>query len=382
MLPKKYKVELLDKDRNPIALVSGFVPIDTSHNFLEYITKLSDYGSCRFRIPTRDKTWTTNGDIALSYANHVRVSRSGSTAWQGVMVNNPIRNSNYIEIQAYEYEYLLKRAIPRRDPADGNGAENYRNFKSGSMDSVLRTLVNEAVIDYPVTLGKLTVGTIVNPTFPTNFTDINNAAIGGQPWQFSNNFQTKFDYRSLYYMIDQLAIYAKCDWEVTKDLVLNFKPRIGADKPELLFEYAKYGSIENYNAPRSGENMANHLIGVAADNQYNILKEEATDQASITKYGKISDVVAYADVKNINLLRSRLAEELRLTSTPDSELHATLNHNAYPLGQYGIGDGVTLKVTNGIIQVNNLRKIVAIDVKVSDVGKETIRLVTNLPRPS
>jgi hypothetical protein len=382
VLPKHYKVELLDNTLTPIALVQNFIPLDNQQNYLEYITKLSNYGQCRFRIATKDPLFKTYGDITQPYANFVRVTRNGAIVWQGPVIDNSHRTTNYIQVDALENEYLIKRALLRHDAPDGAGGENYRNFKSGNMQSVIQTLINEAKADYPGTLGRLTAGTIDNPNFPANFTDINNAAIGGQPWQFSDNFQIRFDYRDLFYVINQLGVYAVCDFEITKDFVLNFKSRIGTDKPELVFEAGPYGMVQNFDAPRSGQQMANHLVGVAADTDYNILKAEVTDQASINKYGKTSEVYAYLDVKNINLLRSRLAQQLTLVATPDSELHATLNDKAYPLGQYTIGDGVTLKVNKGTIQVNNLRHIVAIDTLVSTTGQDTIRLVTNIPRPT
>ena len=46
-----------------------------------------------------------------------------------------------------------------------------------------------------------------------------------------------------------------------------------------------------------------------------------------------------------NPLEARLAEELRLTSDPEeSPINIILNEKAYPLGQYGLGDIIWVKI--------------------------------------
>jgi hypothetical protein len=190
----------------------------------------------------------------------------------------------------------------------------------------------------------------------------------------------QFDYRDIFYVLSSLAMYPACDFEVTKDLIFNFKQFIGNKQTDILFEYAEHGSITDYNAPLNGDRMANDLTGVAADFGNQILHSQKADDASVQEYGRIQGVAAYIDVKNQNALRSRLVEELRLTSKPDSELHVTLNDKAYPLGQYGLGDVVRIKVKDRIIDVDQLRRIVGIDVYVDGTGQETIRLITNKPK--
>lgn len=91
---------------------------------------------------------------------------------------------------------------------------------------------------------------------------------------------------------------------------------------ELVFEYGNYGSVEDYDCPLDGDRMANELTGVAADPiTGQLIHVEKADDESIKKYGRIQGVAAYVDVKTKNALTSRVVEELRLTSTPDSEIH-------------------------------------------------------------
>jgi len=120
---------------------------------------------------------------------------------------------------------------------------------------------------------------------------------------------------------------------------------------------------------------------VAADFGNQILHVEQTDSESINTYGKIQDVAAYIDVKNTNALKSRLNEELRLISTPDSEIQITLNDKAPQLGEYNIGDIITIDIDDGIIQFRQKeRRIVGIDVSVANNGSDNIELITNKPK--
>lgn len=373
----KYRVELLDSALVPITRVQNLVPLDTSGNFLEYQSKLSQYGFCKFRIGTKDPMWNQFGDIAQPYANHVRVYRSNVLVWSGVIVQCTKRNKNFIEIRAFDYLYLLSKVLLRHD---ATGDVNYRTVNSGTLATAVQTILTEAKADGPSTLNLLTLGNLENPNFPANFTDINGLAIGGQPWTFSSNFLIKFDYRDVLYVLQSFGTYANCDFTIDQNMNFTFQKFIGNKQPNIMFEYSNYGAIEDYELPLDGDRMANYLVGIAADIDGNILKVELTDDDSIKKYGKVPGVAAYTDVKNIDLLRSRITQELQLVSTPDSEINIVLNDRAYPLGQYGLGDIVTIKIKDHIINVNVQRRVVAIDVKVHKTGKETIRLVTNVPQ--
>jgi hypothetical protein len=373
-----YQVEILDRNLAYKATIRNLVKLDPNGNILSYKFRLSDTGRCKFRIGTKDPILASEGDILKPFKNHVRIKRGNGKVWQGVIVKNPHRTSRFIEVEAFSYAYLLSRVLINHDAADGNGGENYRTFKSGTMATVLTTLINEAKTRMGAPISQLTIGQIDNPNFPANYKDSNGAVLSG-PWVFSETFQIKVDYRDLLYVISLFAAYANCDFEVTDQMVFNFKTTIG-NSQGMKFVYGEFGNIEDYNAPLDGEQMANYLQGVSADNDYNILHQEASDEASIAEYGRIEAVAAYGDVKNKNLLLSRLVNEINQVKTPDPEIHFTTNDRAYPLGQYGIGDTVQVKIVDGITNVDTTRHIVGIDVTVHVTGHENVRVITNKPR--
>lgn len=377
-----YQIEILDRNRNLVAPIQVLAPINSSQDTIFFTYRLSNWGQLKFRVGTKDPIFDAAGDVLEPHKYHVRLKRSGSVIWQGVIVKNPERNRRYVEVVAYGYLFLLNKILIRHDASvtAGDGLDNYRTFNSGTMATAIQTLLTDAIADVgsgPIT--SITTGTIENPDFPANYTRADNSALTGA-WTFSSDMTLQYDYRSVFYVINSMAMYPACDFELTKDLVFNFKQFIGNKQPTLSFNYGEFGNVLDYNLPRDGDRMANSLMGVAADFGNQILHIEENDNVSQGVYGKIQDVAAYIDVKNKNALRSRLTEELRLISVPDSELQLTLNDRAYPLGQIGVGDIVRVTIDDHVVSFDQQRRIVGINVSVSNNGSDKIVLMTNKPK--
>jgi hypothetical protein len=253
-------------------------------------------------------------------------------------------------------------------------------LKSGTMAANLTTLLNEAKTNMGLPLANMSIGTIDNPNFPADYKDDTGATLSG-PWTFSTTFNIKYDYRDMLYVLTTLAMYCNYDFELTNGMVLNFRQYIGNKQPNMKFTYGPYGNIDDYNAPLDGDGMANYIWGIAADNDSLIIHAgPISDEASVGKYGRIAAVAAYGDVKNVNLLTTRVRGELAQVKTPDPEIHFSTNDKAYPLGQYGLGDTVQVQIIDGPINTDSPRRIVGIDVLVQVSGEETIQVITNKPR--
>lgn len=375
-----YQVDILYRDLTYRATVRNLVPLDQDRHYLQFSHILSGIGIAKFRIALKDPLLTSEGDILSPFKYHVRIRRHGVVVWQGVIVRNPRRNHKFIEVEARTYLYLLDRVLIRHDTAVGSDP-NYRALKSGTLGGAVSTLVSEAQTDMAPALSNLTLGTVDNPDYPADFVDAQNITLSGA-WTFTDNFQVKFDYRSTLYCLQILASYGDFDFELTDDLVFNFKSYIGNKQPQLVFKFGEFGNVQDYDAPRDGDQMANFIQGIAADVNFTVLKAEQQDEASIQANGKISDVAAYSDVKNINLLKARLRQDLFQVKDGDPELHLTPKTDAFPLGQYKLGDTITVVIDDGIIAVNTPRRIVSIEVKVHITGYEEINLITNKPRDS
>ena len=177
------------------------------------------------------------------------------------------------------------------------------------------------------------------------------------------------------------GIYANCDFEVDENLVFYFKKFIGNKNSGVTFEYGTRGNIIDYNTPRLGRRMANDIWGIAADTSGKILHVNQRDSKSIGTYGILQKADAFADVKDNNFLKTRVNETLQFLKSPDdSPVNIILNEKAYPLGLYGLGDIVTVKIKDNVIDFNKPRRIVGITVEVHNTGRERIVLQTNRPR--
>ena len=375
-----YIVEILDNTLQPITQLKSFVPLDTTGNYLNYSTALSDSGKAVFRVATLDPVLTKYGNILQPWTNHVRISRNGRRVWQGYIQDEPHRNQRFIEVNAYTYLNELKKLLVSHNTTL-NG-ENMRLFNTGTMANAIIAVLNEAKAKgIGRAIKNMTLGTITNPNFPAGFTDALKNNIGGLPWTFSPNFQLNFDFKDTLYVIGTFANYSYSDFELTSDLVFNFQSRIGTDRPELVFEFGQYGMIEDFEAPLDGKNEVNSLTGLAADLDANeIILPPVQDTVGLASSGLLEGVAAYSDVKNQSALTTRVKEDLRLNGSVDTELRVALNENAYPLGQYGLGDTVSIKINHGPINENSLRQIVGIKAVIHNTGREHIILTTNKPR--
>jgi hypothetical protein len=391
-------VEILDINLRVITPIKALKPFDAAGNVLQYSKELSDFGRCRFRVSAYDPILIQYGDILQPHKYHVRLRKGSTIIWQGAIIENPHRNKSYIEVIAVEYEFYLSKVLVTRSSPDVNGtADIYRIFNSGTMAAAVTAIINETIAKYQNSahvLSAMTLGTVENPNFPPNMVSDyvdgsgNNTPLTG-PWTFGTGIQTaqgptlQFDYHNILYILKAFGIYSYSDFGISNTLQFNFKKFLGNNLlSQLTFSYGQQGNIIDYNLPRKGERQANNLWVIATDPNGVILHANPTDQTAISEYGLLEDVAAYADVKSQSLLNVRGAAELPLIATPD-ETNAIvyLNEKGYPLGQYDIGDVVTIKVINKAVNFNQIRRIVGITVSEHETGREMIALQTNIPLP-
>lgn len=391
MAQTRTTVEILDRDLNRIAQIKALYPLNNQGTILRYSKELSRWGTALFRVQTKDPLFDAVGDILVPHQYHVRILRGKTVVWQGAIIDNKERNRNYIEVLAAEYEfYLSKKRINQNTSAptswDGGtdtGWKNYRNFESGSMGSVVTTVMNEAIAGWGGNhiLGNMTLGTIETPDYPTGFLGADGLQLTGE-WNFSSTVNMQFDYHSVEYVLQAFGIYTDADYYIDNDLVFHFKKFVGNNRQyEIAFVYGTTGNVVDYNLPRLGKRMTNDLMGIAVDDNGNVLHIAQRDTTSVNTYGLLEDVRPFTDVKTENMLRTRLSKELNFVNRPeDAPVNFTVNEKSYPLGQYDIGDIVTVRIKDNVIDYNQARRIVGITVNLSDTGRELTYVQTNQPK--
>jgi hypothetical protein len=378
-----YKVYILNSNLERITIVKNLVEIDKQGNILRYAKQLSNFGFCRFRLGKNDPLFKQFGNIVRPWKYGVQIVRGTTVVWQGLIVNNPHRKRNYVDVEAKGYLIRYNRIQVKHDleTKPGDGLDNYRTFATGTMAAAVSATFAEAATAAGPSdiLAGFTLGTVENPDFPSYFTKADNTPLTGG-WTFSTDMKLQFDYRSVFSVWQAFGVYSNCDYEVTNALQFNFKKRIGTKQPGLKFFYGRQGNVLDYDAPLKGERTTNDLMGIASDINGNVLHINQRDETSIGDYGLLQDVQAFLDVKEPNALRVRLREEIRFISTPDSSINFILSEKAYPLGQWDVGDTGTFAINDGIVQVNEERRITAYVVAVHNTGKELITVETSRDR--
>lgn len=381
----KTVVQILDNSLAVVGEILQFYPLNKDGMVLRYSKELSDWGSCTFRVSTKDPILTQYGDILVPHQYHLRIKRGDSIVWAGAIIDNPDRNKTYVEVKAAEYEFYLDSILIHRDASvtAGDGKENYATFSSGTMSSAISTLITNAVADFGATsvMKNLTIGTVENPNYPAGFVDASGAALTG-PWSFSSFVTLQFDYMSVYYVLKAFGLYTKSDFQVTSDLVFNFQKFIGSKTNNVTFHYGTQGNIVDYSNPRNGDKMVNDLWGIAADTSGNVLHVEQSDSVSRNTYGLLQKAQAFTDVKDQNFLKTRTNATLNLLKSPDvSAMSVILDEKGYPLGQYDIGDLVTVQITDHVINFNQVMRVVGLTVNLHQTGREMTTVQMNQPAP-
>jgi len=390
-----YDIEILDNSLNHICTVLTPYPLDKSGMILKYSKELSDYGQCTFRISAYDDMLTQYGDVIQPHKNHIRLRRNGKVVWQGAIVDNSKRNSQFIEIVAAEYEFYLTKILVKRtsnDPATGTADGIFRIFNSGTMATAVAAVIDETITTLSNTTSALkgmTRGTVENPNYPPNMTDSSGSPLTGA-WNFSTGLQLSYDFQSVLYVLKSFGIYTYSDLYIDNNLVFNFKKFVGNNRSysvNFVFNYknnTNQTNIVDYNLPRLGQRQVNTLWGVATDTNGVVLNDPESLQSSVTSYGMMEGVAAYADVKDKGILKARTTAELPLIATPDeTNVVLILNQDAaYPIGMWDVGDIVSINIQNKGVSFVDTRRIVGASVQVHNTGRETTVVQTNQPIPS
>lgn len=393
------QVQILDNSLNLITTLPSLYPLDSAGNILRYSSELDDYGTCSFRVSAKDTVHSTYGDIFAPHANWVRIVRSGTIVWQGAIIDNLRRGSDFLEIQAATPLWYLNKILVNRssnNPATGQADQIYRIFNSGTMAAAVTAIINETITNFQGAnkghpLANMTLGTATNPTYPPNMTDGNNPPnklTGG--WNFGNGItspQLQFDFHTILYILKSFGAYTYSDFYMDNNLVFNFVPFQGNDlTQQVTFNWGGQSNIPsniiNFNIPRLGERMVNDLYGIAVDPNGLVLHYDQQDQSSISTNGLLQGVAAYSDVKDQATLNARIQAELPLVSTPNAAaISITLNEKGYPLGFYNVGDIVNIQITEKAVSFNDNRRIVGITTVLHNTGREITTVQTNQVLP-
>jgi hypothetical protein len=236
------------------------------------------------------------------------------------------------------------------------------------MAEAVTAVFNEgkAITNSPI--ANFTLGTVENPNYPWNTT----------PWTFTDVYLMSFYYNNLFSVISSFADVTNADFEITPNLVFNFKARIGDDRNDVTLRFGRGGNVDDYDSPLDGRNYANEML-ILSRNETGaaVIKSEQSDPTQFPTYGRLWSTFSLDEEIAQDVLNSKAKNIFRATSELDNQISLNLNNKALPLGTYKLGDRVTVQIDDGPVQFNHVRRVVGWTCTVTNTMVEHATIITN-----
>jgi len=266
-------------------------------------------------------------------------------------------------VTAHTMEFLLSKVQVAND------AGKDLRTQTGTMSSMITTLMNEGISRGNSPIAGVTLGTIDNPVYPWD---------GTTPWTFSDVYQFKLVYSNLFSAINTFSDVTRADWNIDYNGVFNFKQQIGADRTDVAFKYGKGGNVVAFDSPLDGSNMVNDFMLIAqSQDGSNLVKSPKNDTSTYSLYGDLWGVKGISDMISQNFSDQKAQHIFNLNKSFDTQLFLDLAGNAMPVGSWDLGDKVNVDIQDGPISFNKKVRIIGWKTTVSDLGVERTQLITN-----
>jgi hypothetical protein len=359
-----YKLFILNSLGAKIAHVKNLVPIKGT-TCLEFEDYLSNYGSLKFRIQTKDPLLATT-NIVEPHKYLIRLERDNATVFEGPIVNNPKRNHQFIEVEAKTYAWYLTKVQVNHTAT----TPDFRQFNAGTMATAVDTLFDEGVALANSPIHDFTVGTITNPDYPW---------AKETAWTFTTNLFMEFQHQDLFSVISSMANASNADFTVSDDKVFDFKPSIGTTRNDVTITFGRGGNCDDYDSPLDGEGMFNEIVCASFNSTGgSIIRSNVMSDTSLyTDYHRLWAGFMFDESLSPDTLNERAKRLLLLNKIANAQVDLVLNEKAMPMGTYNLGDYIRVNINDGPISFNKERRIIGWKVSVMSNGVERTTLVTS-----
>jgi hypothetical protein len=125
-----------------------------------------------------------------------------------------------------------------------------------------------------------------------------------------------------------------------------------------------------------GKSLATSMDAFGSGSGQEVLVTTSTSGALFDLgYPGLWSKVSYSDVKETAILQAHLTRDLARVSAPIRQLEMEVFSDTAPtLGEYGVGDLVTVRADRGFLQLDDLYRITSRTVSVDPGGNETVQL--------
>lgn len=170
-------------------------------------------------------------------------------------------------------------------------------------------------------------------------------------------------------------------WEVTPDGTFNFWKNKGTDLTTIRWAYP--GNILRFQRLRIPAHRRNVMGGVGSSPRDVLLQtadfENTTDR---TARGRREEYIYLSWVRDQTELNLVTRHRLRRAIREESHVRLYLGRNAvepYPVGPYSLMDGVPVKISKGVTQMDDTYQIVGQEVYVIDGEERVVPLIQDIP---
>jgi hypothetical protein len=165
-----------------------------------------------------------------------------------------------------------------------------------------------------------------------------------------------------------------CEILTDTDFKLNCKKQIGEDKSaSVIFRFIRNlqnaNSIDGFTLLQEGKELFNKIVCYGKNN---VITATRQDNASIAEFGLLEKVRYFTEIEDQNTLNKN-AEALLAFHKPIKEIPSiSPNKTKIDLFDYGIGDRVRVIIKHGILDFDQIHRILSITVTVGRNNEESI----------
>jgi len=308
-----------------------------------------------------------SSDVIGKHSNIIEVYDGTTLIWAGIVTDYrgtedtvTVICDSFLYLLEYYYAKKSNTYGDRRDYYNSNSARDHNSWAATAMQTIINTIITNAKAETDSLLGagkcNITIGTIENPTSPATSNLI-------------CNFRTVMSaIEELYFMAnegDDVPLF-----EITPSRVFNFWKNKNDDKQDVVFILG--GNMIQIDWAEYASDIANHAIGLGAGFWDNQTSQEHSDAASKTAYGAMYDLVARKDIKESADLLSVLKDHIKKYKDPTKMYSFSVKTDLFD--GWAIGDNVRVIAKNGLLDIDEYRRVVAVGV--ADRESVEVQIVT------
>lgn len=335
-------------------LLSGTIREEIPFSTVKYSHVLNAPGGFSATIGLRHRK-ATKANLAPA-RTAIHVERDGVIVWSGIMWTVPRANSSAgtLEIGGEGWwSYFRRRRI--------RTTKEYRDPPVDQL-AIARDLVDYAQAQPGGNLG-IVVGSETSPrTREETYWHYQRKPVGEAVEQLAAR-QDGFDFA------------VDVAYDGTGAIVKTFRlhyPRRGRIT-DVVWELG--ANLEDLTQAEDATAAANLIDALGNGDGDNMLIATAADTSQLAAYPLLEDTVSYTDVSVPATLQAHAALELQQRAGPVKTLPTLLARPAAPdttLGSFIVGDSLTVKASDGWIEIDERMRIQSYEVSVNENGKETV----------